>query len=216
MQIPMSMLSPDWSQPMPTPEEAHAMCRLVPLAQVPVSEANLVSAIQELCRSHTHGGALLAAFEVGPNSDFDWFASRNRLLEFDILPLVLARREVRDALPELMIPDFCIDWSRASMESANGFEESNSFNFDGKLSQMLFNGGAYGSSTHGDGRAEKEAALRFCDTAFGMRFSEVSYFRSHSAWTHWFGNISTYLDWTAVLVDRRLRRLWILAVTDSD
>jgi hypothetical protein len=201
---------------MPTPEEAHAMCRLVPLTPIPISEVNLVSVIQEICRSHANGGALLAAFEVGPNSDLDWFASRNRLLEFDILPLLLARTDVRDALPTLKIPDFRIDWSRASMENANGFEESDSFHFDGKLSQMLFTGGAYGNGTRGDGRAEKEAALRFCDSAFGMRFSEVSYYRSYSAWTDWFGSISTYLDWTAVLVDRRLRKLWILTVTDSD
>ena len=192
------------------------MCRLVSLAQVPVNEANLVSTIQELCRSHANGGALLIAFEVGPNSDFDWFASRERLLDFDILGLLLARREVRDALPALEIPDFCIDWSRASMESANGFEENSSFKFDSKLSRVLFYGGAYPSCTGSDGRAEKEAALRFCDTAFGMRFSEVSYYRSYSAWTDWFGSISTYLDWTAVLFDRRLRKLWILAVTDSD
>lgn len=148
IQTPMSLLSPDWNQPMPTPEEAHTMCRLVPLAQIPVSEANLVSTIQELCRSHANGGALLAAFEIGPNSDFDWFASRNRLLEFDILPLLLARREVRDALPALKIPDFRIDWSRASLiESANGFEERSSFKFDSKLSHVLFHGGAYPSCT---------------------------------------------------------------------
>jgi hypothetical protein len=213
----MSLLSPDWNQPMPTPEEAHTMCRLVPLAQVPVNEANLVSVIQELRRSHAHGGAFLAAFEVGPDNYFDWFASRNQLLEFDILPLLLARTEVRDALPALKIPDFRIDWSRASsIEGANGFERISPFWFDGHLSEILFRGGAYGSGAHGDGRAEKEAALRFCDAAFGMRFSEVLYFQSHNAWTPWFAEISTALDWTAVLIDRRLRKLWILAITDED
>jgi hypothetical protein len=213
----MSLLSPDWNQGKPTPEEAHAMCRLVPLAQVPVSEANLVSIIRELCRSHANGGAFLAAFEVGPNSDFDWFASRNRLIEFDILPLLLARTEVRDALPALKIEDFPIveNFSTTCLiANADGFEASSPFKFDGQLSQILFSGGTYGSGVHGDGRAEKEAALRFCDTAFGMRFSEVSYFRSHNAWTRWFGAIAW--DWTAVLFDRRLRKLWILAVTDTD
>jgi hypothetical protein len=202
---------------MPTPEEAHAMCRLIPLIQVPVSETDLVSVIEELRRSHANGGALFAAFEVGPDSCFDWFASRNRLLEFDILQLLLARSEVRDALPALKIPDFHIDFSRASsVESANGFEEISPFWFDGYLSEILYRGGAYGSGAHGDGRAEKEAALRFCDAAFGMRFSEVLYFQTHNAWTPWFGDISIALDWTAVLIDRRLRKLWILAVTDED
>lgn len=213
----MSLLTPDWNQPKPTPEQAHAMCRLVPLAQIPVNEANLVSTIQEICRSHANGGALLAAFEVGPNDDFDWFASRNRLLEFDILPLLLARTEVRDALPALKIADFPVaeNFSTAcSIESANGFEGSSPFNFDGELSHVLFYGGAYTSRADRDGRAEKEAALRFCDIAFGMRFSEVLYFKSHSAWTPWFGAIAW--DWTAVLFDRRLRKLWILAVTDTD
>ena len=101
-------------------------------------------------------------------------------------------------------------------ESANGFEERSAFKFDGKLSHVLFHGGAYSNGVDGNGRAAKEAALRFCDSAFGMRFSEVLYYRSYTAWTDWFGAISTYLDWTAVLFDRRLRKLWILAVTDSD
>ena len=57
-----------------------------------------MSVIQELRRSHAQGGAFLAAFEVGPDNSFGWFASRNQLLEFDILPLLLARTEVRDGL----------------------------------------------------------------------------------------------------------------------
>lgn len=40
---------------------------------------------------------------MGPSEDFDWFASRDRLLEFGILRQLLDRDEISNALPELQI-----------------------------------------------------------------------------------------------------------------
>ena len=76
----------------------------------------------------------------------------------------------------------------------------------------MHNGGAY-TKMNGDGRVEKESYLAFCGAIFGMRFAEVSYFSSHRPWTPWFQGIAW--DWTAVLFDRRLRSLHLLAVTDT-
>jgi hypothetical protein len=90
---------------------------------------------------------------------------------------------------------------------------TSSFLFDGELAEKLYFGGAY-TSAKGDGRAEKENSLAFCEALFGLRLSEVWYCSSHSDWTPWFANIG--LDWTAILFDRRVRALSILAVTDSD
>ena len=93
------------------------------------------------------------------------------------------------------------------------FRATSSFLFDGELAQALYSGGAYTSAV-GNGRAEKENSLLFCEALFGLRLSEVWYGSSHSAWTPWFGNIAW--DWTAILFDRRLRALSILAITDTD
>lgn len=100
-----------------------------------------------------------------------------------------------------------------SLGDGSGFQMTSSFLFDGQLAQVLYSGGAYTKSI-GDGRIEKENSLAFCDAVFGSRFSEISCFSSHSAWTPWFQGIAW--DWTAVLFDRRRRELALLAVTDTD
>lgn len=87
---------------------------------------------------------------------------------------------------------------------ANGFKMENSFMFDGHLAESLHSGGAYGQERD-DGRTAKRLALDFCEVAFGLRFAEVLYYAGHTAWTRWFFGIAW--DWTAVLVDRRLRNL---------
>jgi hypothetical protein len=89
----------------------------------------------------------------------------------------------------------------------------NSFLFDGGLAAKLYYGGAY-TRPEGDGRAEKETSLAFCDALFGLRFSEVSLYSTDTAWTPWFAGIAW--DWTALLFDRRTRTLSVLALTDTD
>jgi hypothetical protein len=176
---------------------------------------------------------------VGPSKAFDWFASRSRLLEFGILRRLLDRVEVSSALPALKIqpstpedPAFVVrrvgdyapenyginygigdDYEFGDYEYDGNFRLTSSFLFDGQLAQVLYAGGAY-TSTRGDGKAEKENSLAFCEALFGLRFSEISHFSSQSAWTPWFGSIAW--DWTAILFDRRVRALSILAVTDTD
>lgn len=105
------------------------------------------------------------------------------------------------------------DYEFGECEYDGNFRVTSSFLFDGELAEKLYFGGAY-TSAKGDGRAEKENSLAFCEALFGLRFSEVWYCSSHSDWTPWFANIG--LDWTAIVFDRRVRALSILAVTDSD
>jgi hypothetical protein len=90
---------------------------------------------------------------------------------------------------------------------------SDPFLFDGSLSRILYNGGAY-SHKEGDGHAEKAFALNVCETMFGLRFGEVAYYVTTRRWTPWFKGIPW--DFTALLFDRRTRKLWILAITDTD
>jgi hypothetical protein len=105
------------------------------------------------------------------------------------------------------------DYEVGDAEYDGNFRVTSSFLFDGELAQELYYGGAY-TSPEGDGKAEKEASLAFCEALFGLRLSEVWYYSSHSDWTPWFQNVTG--DWTAILFDRRVRALSILAVTDSD
>ncbi|HWE86570.1 MAG TPA: hypothetical protein VG267_16620 [Terracidiphilus sp.] len=231
----MELLNPDSNQGKPTFAQARTMCQQVPLEIKPLIDPRLDSVLNRIGETHANGGALFASFNVGPSKAFDWFASRDRLLEFGILRQILDRVEVSIALPALKIqpstpedPAFVVrrlgdhapetyefgdDYEFGDCDYDGNFRARSSFLFDGQLAQVLYAGGAYTRAT-GDGRVEKENSLAFCEALFGLRFSEVSHFSSRSAWTPWFGGIAW--DWTAILFDRRARTLSILAVTDTD
>lgn len=193
------------------------MCKQVDLTIDEVRTESLTKVLESLRESHSNGGALFASFRVGESQIFDWFASRNRLAEFEILTSLLRREKVRDQLPELQISEVAtsgVDSQACSISTAEGFKMDSSFLFDGHLAQALYAGGAYDSKSRPDGKQAKQLALAVCDDLFEQRFSEISFFNNYDAWTPWFHGIAW--DWTAVLFDRRTRRLSLLAVTDTD
>jgi hypothetical protein len=209
----VKLLEPDWNQAKPSWDEAVEMCSRVQLTQVlPTNEPFKVFA-ESINKSHRNGGLQLAGFEVGFNIVFDWFASRNRLTEFDVLDRLLVRPTIREALPELAIPDSFADGKGCSLSTSFGFGLSTSFTLDGDFARSLYHGGAYHKQT-GDGRPEKELAIRVCDAMFGLRYGEVNRYTSSQMWTPFFRGIAW--DSSDVLFDRRLRRLWIVAITDTD
>jgi hypothetical protein len=65
-----------------------------------------------------------------------------------------------------------------------------------------------------DGKAAKRLALDVCDAMFGLRYGEISMYESYESWTPWFRGIAW--DLTEVVFDRRSRRLWVFAITDTD
>ena len=201
----MELLEPDWNQPKPSPDETTTMCSRVHLSQVLLPEQPFNEFIQSIGETHVNGGAQLAAFDVGADRVFDWFASRNRLTEFGLLDNLLVQATIRQAVPDLKIPDL--------LPHGAGFNLDTPFTLDGNLAHSLYNGGAY-QKRPGDGRSEKELAQAVCDAMFGLRFGEVSRFTSHETWTPWFGGIAW--DSTDIVFDKRVRRLWLIAITDTD
>ena len=210
------MLEPDWNQPRPELNDVLRMCRRIELEKLELRSDSARQVLQCLRESHTNGGAMLATVALAADKVMDWFASRNRLLEWEILPRILRREQIKACLAELKIGALTNSTGESEncpTSACDGFRIDNAFLFDGQLAARLHSGGAY-SHPRGDGKAEKQLALDFCDTLFQQRFSEVSLFTSHEAWTPWFHGIAW--DWTAVLFDRRRRMLHILAVTDTD
>ena len=197
-------LAPDWKQPRPAARQIKAIAGRIALSPVELPAGPAGRLLERLRRSHRNGGAQLAAFTVGADRTFDWFASRNRLDEEGLLDLLLAHAVIRTALADLQI---------AGTNVTAGLELGDAFLLDGKLARVMYSGGAY-TTPEGDGRREKELALEFCDALFGLRFGEATLFESHQAWTPWFKGIAW--DLTAVIFDRRLHRLSLLAVTDTD
>ena len=219
----MNRLKPDWNQQKPSSREAERMCETVGLAPTLIENTDINFVLERLRTTHIHGGALFGALRVGEDIGFDWFASRNRLLEYDILSRLLCRNEVRNLLPDLDIPqDFssmpndrgsCVAKSGGTFSSGS-FKFDNPFSLDGQLAQILFTGGAYTSKSEMTGFAAMELAGAFCNATFGRRYEEISIFTSYAAWTPWFCGIAW--DWTSIFFDRGTRKLWLLAVTDTD
>ena len=193
------------------------MCASVDLKPVQQEADEITRVMDRLRANHSNGGAFLAVVRIGPDHVFDWFASRNRLPENEILPSLLSRKELRDLVPEVKIPVnlSSVDSERlCSISSSGGFSLDNPFLLDGQLANRLFRGGAYGSDTKISGKAAMQLAADFCEMAFGRRYEEISLFTSYAAWTEWFSGIAW--DWTSVFFDRRTRMLWTLLVTDTD
>ncbi len=214
----MSLLEPNWSQAKPSPKEAQGMCVQVGLEPIRQTDERIDQVLERLRATHSNGGAFLAVVRIEANAIFDWFASRNRLLENEILPLLLHRSEIRALLPEVKISEGTAEilvaesQDACSFTASNGFSSDNPFLLDGQLAGRLFAGGAYAPSLKITGRAAMQLAGEYCDAAFGRRYEEVSLFTSYVVWTPWFAG----WNWTSLLFDRRERKLWILAVTDQD
>jgi len=208
--VPPNLWRPSW-------EQTRTACRQVALSPIALSAEVFEQVITRLRESHSNGGAHLAAFHVAPDEVFDWFASRNRLLEDSVLTSILSRPEVRHALPDLLIdpePEDSADIPKTGFSAdAKGFTFENPFLVDSHLAFALYNGGAYWEAK-GDGSSEKQLALSFCREVFGLRYSDIAYYISYDAWTKWFSSIAW--DWTAIIFDKREHNLWVLAITDTD
>lgn len=193
------------------------MCGRIELASIREMDKRVEQVLERLRMTHSNGGAFLAVVRIEADEIFDWFASRNRLLEYEILPLLMQREEIGALLPEVKIaesPRVTEDQNACSIAASNGFSFDNPFALDGQLAHCLFRGGAYGPNVRISGRTAMQLAGEYCEAAFDKRYEEVSLFTSYAAWTPWFAGIAW--DWTSVLFDKRERKLWILVVTDED
>jgi hypothetical protein len=199
-----AILKPDWAQPRPTFAEVGAMTRRIGLTPVTLSEKPFSDFLRFLRESHRNGGAHIAAFDVAPDTIFDWFASRNRLSDDELIDALITRVEIRATLPEVRIPE---------IKANTGLSLADPFQLDGTFAHCLYAGGAYWNAKS-DGKASKVLALDVCDAMFGLRYGEVSLFTSSQAWTPWFHGVAW--DLTEVVFDRRLRRLWVFVVSDTD
>ena len=172
----MTVLEPNWNQEKPTWQDAQKMCGQVALAAIAIETESIAQVLNRLRASHSNGGAFLKAVRIGDSDVFDWFASRNRLLEYEILPLLLRRSEIRDLLPELSIQADFVPHNETvacTLASSGGFKFDNPFLLDGQLAQNLFAGGAYTPVAKIDGRTAKRLAMEFCEAVFEERYEDI-------------------------------------------
>ncbi|GIJ51381.1 hypothetical protein Val02_82670 [Virgisporangium aliadipatigenens] len=160
-----------------------------------------------LRRTHVNGGALVAGFRVVDDDVTGWFAARNRFSEFGFFSHFLGSAAVREALPELQIPE--------SLEDDLRFEESwsGTLSLGGELAAMLVHGGAY-EAFPGSPMEAKRLGDAFVEAIVGERHDRFHVYRSHRRWCSWFFDIAW--DSTSILIDREHAEIVLLCITDTD
>jgi hypothetical protein len=93
------------------------------------------------------------------------------------------------------------------------FTLKSSLTLDGELALALVEGGAY-EKWRGPTRTAKQLGAEVCEALFGDRFGDVVSLQSGRAWSAWFRGVAWDHSW--LIVDRGIRRLTLLCVTDED
>jgi hypothetical protein len=164
--------------------------------------------LEELRRTHVNGGALLKRFALDSYNDvLHWFASRNRFGEYDFFQVFLGSQALRDALPQLQVPE--------QLGRDLGFAQSWSWTLtlDGELAAMLVAGGAY-ERFKGTPTEAKRLCAAFVDATVGERHTDFVVYRTSRAWSPWFCDVAWDRTW--VLIDQRQDEVTLLCVTDTD
>lgn len=192
----------------------------------------------ELACSHASGGCKFVCGKVVASPVLDWFISRNRLAEIDFMTAFLQAGifdlEFSDTYLTTVhkSPDIFIsaippaEKSIASTDSYNhsqylrttydfGWKIKSSYCLDGLIAELLVMGGAFKSKVfQGSGKEAKELSLKLCRELFEERYEDIIVFTSSTPWSEWFCRIGW--DITILVIDKRKRLVWGLALTDTD
>jgi len=199
----MELLQPDWNQPKPEFLDVKKLLASAEIRPLEIKSPILGEFLARLRRNHANGGAYLFCFEVGPSSVYDWYTSRNRWSFDGIIDTLLEHPAFLSQLKEI----------DATAPIASGLQQESSFLLDGRFAALLHLGGAY-TQAQGDGREEKQFAIKVCEEMFGLRYGEITCNMSGAVWTPWFYGIAW--DLTIMIFDKRLRRVWLFVITDTD
>lgn len=200
----MEVLQPDWNQDKPTPSAVSEMLTALEIRPIVLSDPIFETFLARLRSSHCNGGVHLFCFEVGASKVFDGYTAGNRWDCDGFVDTLLTHPVILNSLQIIEAPQTFI----------TGLTQKNGFLLDEYFANLLYRGGAYSPTPSGDGREEKRMALSVCNAIFGLRYGEVFYAVSYEPWTPWFYDVAW--DGTVLLFDKRLRRLWLFVITDTD
>ena len=207
--MPRPWNSIDWDQPRPSLQELIASWPHLRWETRPLEDDSLQSYLDEVRRTHSNGGFLLGRWRAVEYPDVaQWFASRNRLDEYELFRLLFDSDTFREALPALDVPP------RLDRVAARLKEQwAGSLMLDGAWAGLIVQGGAY-ERFRGTAREAKDLAAGAVHALIGDRFEDIRVDVSHEAWTPWFANVAW--DHTCVLTDTRNAEITVLCITDTD
>jgi hypothetical protein len=199
----------DWDMPRPSLEELIASWTSLRWEPFDADEPALDTYLDVLASIYTMGGYLVGRWRAVEYSDVtQWFASRNRLDEYELHRTLFESPAFRDSLPELQVPD-----KVARVPAGLSEQWAGALMLDGAWAGLLVSGGAYGRF-EGSAREAKRIAAAASDGLMGDRLEDFRVDVSHEAWTPWFADVAW--DTTYVLTDMRNAEVTVLCATDTD
>lgn len=199
----------DWDVPRPSSDEIVASWADLRWEARDLDEPALDRYLDALGSTRTNGGYLVGRWRAVACSDVThWFASRNRLDEYELFRTLVVSSAFRSRLPDLKVPD-----DPGRVPGGLTEEWAGSLTLDGAWAGLLVEGGAYGRFA-GTAREAKTIAAAATDALMGDRFEDFRVDVSHEAWTPWFADVAW--DATYVLTDLRDAEVTVLCMTDTD
>jgi hypothetical protein len=199
----------DWDMVRPSLDELIESWRHLRWESRDLESAALERYLDALAATRRNGGYLIGKWKAVEYSDVtQWFVSRNRLAEYELLRTLFVSPAFRERLPELAVPG---DLARVP----GGLTEqwAGSLMLDGAWAGILVSGGAY-KRFEGSARAAKDLAGAAANALIGDRFEDFRVDVSDNASTPWFADVAW--DITYVLTDMRNAEVTVLCATDSD
>ena len=172
---------------------------------------NIILFKDEVKLVYANGGAAIHCFEMPQNDLFDYILSTPAYKEQLSLTILLASKPFRENAKEFDIKNDVKIFNNFINEPV--FKWMSSFVLDGFLTELLVIGGAYKRFDRKASEA-KNICINFCNSLFEDRYSDVQVYYSDDYWSKWFNGVAW--DSTFVIFDSKLKRVWILALTDTD
>jgi len=199
----------DWDEPRPSIEELIGSWPQMGWDSVRVGSGLLDAYLSQVRETHVNGGYLLGRWRAVRYSDVAaWFASRNRLEEYEMHRLLFDSPIVRRDLAPLEIPAKLDRVPGALKEVPGG-----ALNLDGILATIIVQGGAY-KSFQGLAAEAKSLADEAVADLTGRRYEDFRLDQTFEPWTPWFRDVAW--DYTFVLTDYRNAEMTVLCITDAD
>ncbi len=211
----MGMLEPDWESVSPPGADLRRIWGEVRFEPVDVSGSAIDRCMEALHQTRTYGGVRIGCFHVPEHRVFDWFVSRNSLVDVDggdylgFARHFFSSSAVRSLFPEPGTAELPED---DMLDFPPAFQWGSPFTFEGEIAGRIFQGGAY-KSFQGPPTRAISTARRFREAIYGDRYTDVRPYTSFDRWHEWFHHVEHF---TWLLIDKRYRSIWLICITDTD
>ncbi|GGE57351.1 hypothetical protein [Priestia taiwanensis] len=157
----------------------------------------------EICRTHVNGGVIIECFQIHNEEVLHTpdFIEENAAYFMSIL----TSEDIKAAIPQLY--KGCHSYFQPT------FTPCCQFTVDGGIARSIYCGGAY-ERFYGTPKEAKKLAEKLCDVMFEDRLFDIEAYKTNEAWCSWFYDVAW--DDTWFIIDKKLKRFWLICITDTD